>query len=274
VYLAEIKLRRQPAPVVRIIRMQKWDVAGHLDHGKDLLGAMLEASEYTDYVLDRRLACRQLGMNLPPRIRMHRLSEPYDGPNERYRGQNIWSTYFERDYCYGIATDKLPQAKLEQPAYALQLGQLLGKAAAANLILGRQDQNFRVLFDDGDEVVLEENGLPVEILVTDATGAFADFTHTLDNFSTQYAWPINKRWRSMKAPHDFTEAYLEAFIAEFERIQAEYRKRRRAFDSLFRHYRLDPKGNLPFRWARILERLDYTDAKALANIIRSKVGPA
>ena len=38
-----------------IIRFQKWGIAEHLDEGKDLLRSILEANEYSDYILDRRL---------------------------------------------------------------------------------------------------------------------------------------------------------------------------------------------------------------------------
>ncbi len=273
VYLAEIKPKQQAQPVVRIIRMQKWDVSGHLDNGKDLLDAVLQSSEYTDYVLDRRLACRQLGMNLVPRIQMCHLREVYQGPNRRWQGQVVWSTYFERDYCHGIATDKISPAKLVDSAYALILARLLGKAAAPNLIVGRQDHNFRVLFDDGDEIVREDKGLPVEIVIGDATGAFADYTTTLDHFSRYYAQPVLRRWQHLKRPEEFAEAYLGAFASEFARIQEEYFKRRRAFDALFHHCIADPKGNLAFRWVKILARLEHTQPADVAECIRKEIHP-
>ena len=65
----------------------------------------------------------------------------------------IWSTYFQRDYIRGIASDKIPACRFEDPAYALQFARLLGRAAAPNMIVGRCDLNGQVLFDDGDEVV-------------------------------------------------------------------------------------------------------------------------
>jgi hypothetical protein len=274
VYLAEIKPRQAPQAVVHVIRMQKWDVDYHLDKGKQMLDAILEAAEYTDYVLDRRLACRQLGMNLLARMQMHRLAESYEGDNSQYRGRVIWRTYFERDYCPGIATNKISQAKLENPDYAAKLGRLLGKAAAPNLIVGRQDLDYRVLFDDGDEIVREEDGLPVEIVVADATGSFSDFTNALDNFAGAYARPVISRWSVLKNPEEFAEAYLAAFVAEFQSIQQEYRRRRRAFDSLFQDRKLDPHGSMAFRWLRVLERLDHTDPGSLADHIRAKIGPA
>ena len=269
VYLAEIKPREHPEALVCIIRMQKWDVTGHLDKGKDLLGAMLEAAEYSDYVLDRRLACRQVGMNLPAHIMMYRLSEVYRGLNERYTGQVIWSTYFERDYFAGVATDKISPAKLENEAYAFRFAQLLGQAAAHNMVVGRLDASYRVLFDDGDEIVREQNGLPSEILIADPTGAFGDYLNPLEYYAKEYAQPIVKRWRWLKNPAAFVEAYVGALETEFQSIQAEYRKRRRAFDSLFLHRTRNTMGSFAYRWEKVLDRLDRTDPKALTASLRA-----
>ena len=274
VYLAEIKPRHFSRPIVRIIRMQKWDVGGHLDNGRDLLGAMLEAAEYSDYVLDRRLACRQLGMNLPQNITMLRLSEAYGGSNDRYRGQIIWSTYFERDYFVGIATDKVTPAKLELEAYAVNLAHLLGKAAASNMIVGRLDTHNRIMFDDGDEIIREEQGLPSEILIADPTGAFGDYQYPLADHIADYALPVTKRWRWVNNPQGFAEAYWTAFAEEFQRIQKEYRYRRRAFDSLFHHRTRNVMGSFAYRWEKVLERLDRTDLSLLGRSYQSAIAAA
>ncbi|HSU67784.1 MAG TPA: hypothetical protein VLJ39_12990, partial [Tepidisphaeraceae bacterium] len=155
VYLAEIKQGGNEQEILRIIRMQKWGVAEHLDEGKDLLSAILEAEDYTEYILDRRLGCRQLGMNLCPRTTSRKVIERYTGRNFRYQGQSVWSAYFERDYVSGSATDKIPTCRLVEEGFALGLARLLGRAAAPNLILGRCDLALNVVFDDGDELVLE-----------------------------------------------------------------------------------------------------------------------
>ncbi len=59
--------------------MQKWGIREHLDDGKKLLDAIIQSEEYTEYILDRRLGCRQLGMNLPARTAAKRISERYWG---------------------------------------------------------------------------------------------------------------------------------------------------------------------------------------------------
>ena len=54
------------------------------DKAKSLLQAMFESEEYTEYVLDRRFACCQLGMNLPIRVTARKVAEkslsPRTGP--------------------------------------------------------------------------------------------------------------------------------------------------------------------------------------------------
>jgi len=72
---------------------------------------MLRSEEYTQYILDRRLGCRQLGMNLPTQVTAKRISEHYDIRGEY--GFVIWTPYFERDYIHGIATDKVPSCRFE-----------------------------------------------------------------------------------------------------------------------------------------------------------------
>ncbi len=269
VYIAELKLRDSDQEIVNIIRMQKWGVREHLDEGKDLLGAILESEEYTEYVLDRRLGCRQLGMNLPKRFTAKKISERYDGRQEQYRGTPIWSTYFERDYIRGIATDKIPRHRFADDRFALEFARLLGGAAASNMIVGRCDMNGHVLFDDGDEVVLEsQEGMPVEIVVADQTGTFADYERECRCVAAEYAEPINRRAGWVSQPCRFADAYLDAFCRSFLSIQQEYRNRRRAFDGLVRHRKQEEAGSFAYRWEKVLRRLDRTGPLEIADLIR------
>jgi hypothetical protein len=270
VYIAEIKPRDAPNAVVRIIRMQKWGIREHLDENKDLLQAILESEEYTEYILNRRFGCRQLGMNLPNRLAMFRVSEKYNGPRREYAGQLIGATYFERDYTIGIATDKIARARYEDAEFALRFARLLGKAAAPNIIVGRLTLEGRVVFDDGDEVVVADSeGLPVDIIVTDLTGAFVSFEDSLERYAQAYAQPVNSRLGQVPDPRAFAAAYLTAFVHRFQHIREEYRKRRRAFDTLFKHCKRDIRGSFAYRWERALERLDRTDAQLLGEQIKA-----
>jgi hypothetical protein len=269
VYIAVLREPGASGEIVKIIRMQKRGVREHLDDGKDLLQAMIQSDEYTEYVLDRRLACRQLGMNLTQRILARKISETYFGQQTRYHGITILSPYFERDYIPGMATDKIPASRFENAAYAVRFASLLGRAAAANLIVGRCDNAGRVVFDDGDEVVVETpDGLPGEIVLSDQMGTFNNFTSPLTEFAADYAKPVNSRVRFLTRPAEFAAAYLEGFREHFTQIQQEYRKRRSAFDALFRHRLWAPGPYIALRWVEVLRRLDATDPRELTERIR------
>ena len=273
VYIAEIKLSGEPEPVVRIIRLQKWGIAEHLDEGCDLLGAILQAEDYTDYILDRRMGCRQLGMHLPPHVQTRRISEKYQGANAAYRGRAYWLTYFERDYVGGRASDKLPDAAYRNPEFCRRLARLLGEAAAVNLIVGRmRADRSRVLFDDGDEVIeLDGAGLPASLSVSDHTGTFTNYEGDLSLNIEGYAEPVNRRAARTPDAAEFADVYLDAFVTRFRQIQTVYRERRRAFDSLFKHRPWDPNGSIAYRWFRVLRRLDTADPQKLADAIRGFV---
>ena len=272
VYVAVIKPHNAPHEVVRIIRMQKWGVRELLDEGKDLLDSILQAEEYTDYILDRRLGCRQLGMHVLSQISSARVHEHYLSHRPELNGLPIWSTYFVRNYVRGVASDKMPPSKLADQTYAMRFAHLLGKAAAPNLILGRCDNVNRPMFDDGDEVVIEDaRGIPADISVSDHTGTFADYATELAAFAADYARPVNRRAPHLADPAAFAETYLAAFEEEFVRIQREYRKRKRAFDALFRHRPRDEAGSFAYRWEQVLARLDRTDPQALVAQIRAAI---
>ena len=55
----------------------------------------------------------------------------------------------------------------------------------------------------------------------------------------------------------------------FGELMDQYRRRKTAFDSLFKHRPLDRKGSIAYRWQCVLARLDTTDAAELCATIRS-----
>lgn len=273
VYMAEFRCRSERQPIKRFMRLQKWGVWEHLDEGKDMLESMKESDDYTDFYLDRRLGCRQLGMNLISRVAMRRLNEVYEGRNAKFRGEIIRTMYFEREYMPGIATDKLPLERYVRPGYGEKLARLLGRAAAPSMIVGRAlDFGQRLIFDDGDELVTEgEDGLPAEIIVSDHSGGFGEYQQPLETFAAYYARPVNVRDHLVPDPERFGVAYLDAFLEQFLHIQGDYRKRRRAFDTLFKHCKYDPAGSFAYRWECTLRRLDQTNPYALVESIQSHI---
>jgi len=273
VYIAELKSRSQEQPIKRFMRLQKWGVWEHLEESKDLLRSIEESEDYTDYCLDRRLGCLQLGMNLTRRVIVRRLSEIYSGANQRFRGQPIRTTYFEREYLPGIASDKLPIERYDKPGYAVKLAALLGRAAAVSLIVGRSmAEGTRPVFDDGDEVIREgDDGLPAELLVCDHTGAFGDYKSPLEKFAAHYAVPINKREKLLPNKVEFAETYLAALREQFIHIRDDYRKRRRAFDTLFKHCKYDLAGSFAVRWEYVLRRMDQVNIDGLVQQICAQI---
>jgi len=272
VYVAHFRERGQRQDTLQIIRMQKWGVWEHLDEGKDLLQAMIESEENTDYTMDRRLACRQLGMNLAPRVWSRKVTERYEGTQHALRGTTIWSPYFQRGFIAGFATDKIPPARMHAPGYAAALATVLGRAAAINIIVGRTDMEGRVIFDDGDEVVVEDkNGLPAKIVVADHTGTFNNYVGELIKITPSYAKSVNRRAENLPDALEFGRCFLAGFLGRFTEVQTEYRSRRSIFDGLFKHRPIHPGGNLAFRWIKVLERLNQADPERLAGGIREHI---
>lgn len=270
-YIAEVKHRGAPAPVVHIIRLQTWGIREHLDAGKDLLRAIMEAEDYTEYILDRRLGCWELGMPLPGRIETYRIAETYRGANKGFHGTRIWTTYFERDFLPGLATDKILPEHYRDPRFALACAGLLGQAAAPNLAVGRTTEEGAVIFDDGDEIlVLNPAGEPQRLVVADHAGTFRDFTSELETFARAYAGPVLHRVRKVPDAAAFARAYLDGFAGRFRQMQETYRLQRRAFDTLFQHSK-PGEGAFSWRWARVLARMDRTDAGKLCDRIRAHI---
>jgi hypothetical protein len=276
VYLAEIHQAGVASPILRIIRMQKRGVWELLDRGNDLLAAMIESEEYTESILDRRLACRQLGMHLPPHLWARKLAERYAGSQESMRGRQVWSTYFERDYIPGLATDKIPSGRFASDAFALAFARVLGHAAAANLIVGRGDTRGKVVFDDGDELLIENIlGIPDQIIATDHTGTFNDCQRNLADLLPAYADCVEKRAAFLPSTRAFAEVFANAFEERFVRIQSDYRKRKHAFETLFKHKY--PEGETDHRtcffdqWACTLARLNATDASLIFTDFRKQL---
>jgi hypothetical protein len=270
VYVVQVKEANKPHSEFNILRFQKWCVYEHLDEGKDLIQSIMEAADYTDYILDRRLGCRQLGMNLPLRVVAKKIAERY--PSSHSEGYTIWSPYFEREYIRGMATDKLPLCRFEGQEFAVRCARLLGAAAAPNLIAGRCDLGGNPLFDDGDEVLIEDaQGMPADIVVADHTGTFNDYLSPLQNFAAEYAKPVQRRIEHVPGSREFVEAYLDGFLGRFSRIQDDYRRRRKAFDTLFKYRPRIEAGSFAYRWERVLARLDGTDPRELARLIRERL---
>ena len=257
VYIMQCCEEGASEPQVMIIRLLKWGTAEHLDEGKSLLQANLEADEYADFVLDRRLMCRQIGMNLPTRLGIGRFSDRYQGANQ-YKGCVIQTGYFVRSYQNGIASDKVPTARLRNPAWAQKFAFLMGQAAAIDAIVGRRSSETReLLFDKNYEVVrIGEDDMPAEICVTDHAGSFVNYESPLEDYVAEYAAFARERESLVTDYRMFALAYAEGFRRKLVETQNAYRARRIAFDELFCDRPYDVNGSGAYRWACALRRLD------------------
>ncbi len=276
VYIAEVKHLGDPKPVLRILRMQQWGMREHLDDTKiirDKLFAFEKAMEYTEFTRDRRLACWELGMPLPGRIDTKFISEIYRGNQERYHGHRIWTTYYERDFIKGQATNKIPKERLQDPEYALLVAALLGQAAAPNIVVGRTKGEYsnRVVFDSGDEMILSDSSdKPARIVVADHAGTFYDYTSDLKLFAKDYAAPVIKRRDMLTDTDAFAEVYLEALAERLNQMQEECRRMREVFKDVFQNSKQGPE-TFADRWDKVLDRLEKTDIAVLISSIRDAI---
>lgn len=270
VYVAHFRREGDKGDQLQIIRLQKWGVRERLNQNADIVRAIWDSEEYTDYILDRRLGCRQLGMNLPPTIHVRKFAESYTDRPGLTPGNKIWTTYFQRPYVDGIASDKIPTVRLANDGYASALADLLGEAAASNLIVGRTERNGHVIFDDGDEMIVEgPTGLPERVIVSDHTGTFEN--HHPDGFrmmARAYARSIISRAPYINRPRDFGDRFLAALERAYDKERDEYLRRRTAYRALFRHRPLTDADCFHARWLHVLDRLEAQTGHQLAGMIR------
>lgn len=272
VYIVQYKATDEETARVIVIRFQKWGIAEHLDEGKDLLRAIVEANEYADYILDRRLACRQLGMNLPHKVGFGQLTEKYRGVNQ-YNGTPVRAYYYSRSYVSGVASDKVPPERFRNPAFAQAFAYLMGEAAALDMVVGRAaTETGEGVFDKNYEVVkLGEDGLPTRIVVTDHAGSFVKYQEPFDELVGEYANVVRRRREFVCDFATFAKAYVMGFERKLAGTQAAYRARRRAFDDLFLHRPYDTAGSGAYRWSCVLKRLDACDPVAVADLLRKAI---
>lgn len=274
VMLVQAKYKDQPRETIKILRFSKWDIEGRLKSGKPLLDAMCSSEEYVEFVLDRALGCRELGMRLA-----HSLAGRVA---ERAQDSVITSSYFERNYLRGVATDKVPLTMYGNARFVLELMRLLGRAAAANLIVGRCAEDGQTYFDDGDEIlpeaVLENPDGPfpcnAEIIVSDNTGSFREFTKPLPLLIASYVDVVTRRKEHIQVHFANREAdelmgearhlFLSSLCDRFKEIRDEYLARQADYRQIFSHRRQE-EGSFAYRWLRVLNRLGSTKSEDLVN---------
>lgn len=272
VYIVQYKEIGEPIARIFIIRFQKWGIAEHLDEGKDLLTSIIEANDYSDYIMDRRLACRQLGMSLPHHVGFGQFTEKYTGKNQ-YFGTTVRAYYYVRQYVQGVASDKIPVERFHNPAFALKFAELMGEAAALDLVVGRRaTETNEPLFDKNYEVLqIGPKGLPVRLVVTDHAGSFVDYQTPLERGVAPYADVVRRREKYVSDFAEFAKTYVAAFERRLTDVQQTYRDRRTAFDDLFVGRPYDQAGSGAYRWSCVLKRLDSCDPHTVAAELKKAI---
>ena len=268
VYVIQCKTAESDEVRLVLLRFQKWGVAEHLDEGKDMLTAMYEANQYMDYILDRRLACLQLGMNLPFHVGAGRLTEKYLGENQ-YHGASVQAFYYARQYIRGTASDKIPPARFANPAFARRFAQLMGEAAAVDMVVGRRaTETGEHMFDKNFEMVQTgPDGLPTRVVVTDHAGSFVNYKHEFAEYVPAYANVMRRRREFVQDYGAFCDAYVAAFKGRLADMKAQYLAHPRAFDELFSDRPYDQAGSGAYRWSCVLKRLAGCDPEAVAGTL-------
>ncbi len=258
---------------IQMIRFQKWGVAEHLDEGKDLLRAYVESDEYSDFILDRRLMCRQLGMDLPKRLGYGHFTERYHGTNAKYEGSAVRTAYFVRSYITGIASDKVPPPRFHNPAFAQAFAFLMGEAAALDMIVGRESSvTHELLFDQNYEVLqIGPDGLPAGLKITDHAGSFINYERPFESYVANYAAVVRRRREFVSDYADFAKAYLTGFKRRLAAVRQMCRDRREAFDKLFSDRPYDTNGSGAYRWACALKRLDACDPDQVTALLAKAI---
>lgn len=272
VYVLQFREVGSTDDVVQMIRLQKWGVAERLDEGKDFLQAIVETDEYSDYILDRRLMCRQFGMALPKRVGYGHFTEKYRGAN-RYNGASIRTAYFSRAYVPGIASDKVPPIRFRNPSFAARFAELMGAAAAIDMVVGRRSTvSGACVFDQYYEVLrLGEDGLPSELLITDHAGSFVEYERNFEDYVGDYADVVCRRREFVTDYSGFVSAYVDGFQRRLTQVQVAYRARRQAFERLFADRPYDEKGSGAYRWSCVLKRLDACNPAAVAAALKAAI---
>lgn len=268
VYVLQYRETGKPNISILLVRFQKWGVKERLDEGKDITRAMLETDEYTDYILDRRLMCRQLGMSLSQRVGYGYVTERYSG-NGQYQGVPVRTPYFVRPYVPGTASDKISPARFHNPVFARSFARLMGEAAAIDLIVARRSSaTGEVLFDKNYEIIsFDSMALPHKLTVTDHAGAFVGYQKELIDSVKDYADVVRRRKEFVLDYSGFVSEYTKAFARRFSEVQKSYAERRAVYDGLFKDRPFDPNGSAAYRWASVLTKLEKADVELLAETL-------
>ena len=275
-YLLVFKRTEENHERIHALRKQKRDTQYYLNSGKSLEEAEGLSEEYVQYVFDRIQAIQALGADIPHVMRLE-TTEYVPGIGA------IALSFFDRPYVHGMASDKIPIYRYGDKAFVLTLAELLGEAAALNIIVGRVDPiTGKVLFDDGDEIILfDAEGRPASLVLADTTSSFGEVDRPMVDYIDVYAEHLQTILDRSEASRideagirAIAGAYFRTFRVEFLRIQHLYKSLRGTKDDLtglFAH-REPAEGSIRDRWEKMLQRLACTDPDELIQAMKDYKG--
>jgi hypothetical protein len=211
-------------------------------------------------------------MNLPKHVGFGQFTEKYTGRNQ-YHGTTIRAYYYVRQYVHGVASDKVLPERFRNPAFAHRFAELMGAAAALDLVVGRRTtETNEPIFDRNYEVLqIDPKGLPVRLIVTDHAGSFVDYEGDYASAVGIYADVIRRRASLVSDREAFAAEYTASFARRLEEIRSAYRSHRRAFDELFSGRPYDTNGSGAYRWAKALVRLDECEPAEVAEKLKAAI---
>jgi hypothetical protein len=269
-YVIVVKERGVLAPDIKTVQMLRWGTRQYLWEGKsrraqrvDILQFNTDALEYMEFVKDRDNGFKQLGGRL--------VDFEFDTIHEHLRGFDFSTFYLERDYVRGIATHNLPGEHFLKREFALDFYRRYGKTIVVpDIVVGRVDENKRILIDTGIEVCLfNQDGSIADLVVVDVVGIFSDCQTELTSWGREYARPITRRLKFLENPVEAGQVYVDAVVQGFSELRNRILENRAAYwDYMFRD-RPDDKEAFKWRWHMILERILRTEPTRLGESIQT-----
>ncbi len=264
---------------IRVLRRKKWGIEYHLQQGKSWEEAKWLSDEYTSYVQKRLEAIKLLGI-LRPRFSLITIEVKSE---IRGKKKKIPRDYVDRQYVQGVASNKIPKEYFANPDFVKDLSYQLGKAAAANMILGRRHhETGEILFDDGDEIVQfwnendEKKRKIRRIVMADTTISFEDYERPITTQSRAYAEHlvriIDKAFLKKINDEDLrtiSQYYYQGIREEFNRLKTRYKSRKDFLKHRFNNHR--EKGGFGYRWKKVLERLEVTYVEGVIEAIKEEM---
>ncbi|MCB9359080.1 hypothetical protein H6503_04065 [Candidatus Woesearchaeota archaeon] len=258
--LAEIRVHGREEPIVKVIRMLKWDVPHYFMQGKELHEAKSLAGDYRRHTKDKYKGIKKLGAPI--------VNHDFKEITALVDDVEIGMGYMELDYIYAVATHKVSPTYFGRPEFDIKFFTMLGDLAAYDIVAGRRDNSMNSFFDKGNEVVFLDDEVVTDMKVINIEGLFAEYKKNMEDTAHLFSAPLKNRRKHL---HDY-EACIEAYCSSVERtiaqIQDNYHNKKADFDHYFFFRHFHPGGSFGYRWRKILDRLNNCKPAKVADAIR------